>query len=209
MKTAFSLLFLLALVSATPGATSSTRVDEAPLPTNKCPEVDCDRDCEWCEYTLCDEKCDTVRCLDHDHRHMLQQELSFACAVGVATVLHLYDEVGVPYETMYATEDNTTCAVCLDIVKWIDYEVTVANKTVTELEALVEALCAVINPLSKPVCDAVVKEINEIVQWILKGVYTPTQICEKLHLCDAVATVKESPDRLQGRTRQSRATDTS
>lgn len=81
------------------------------------------------------------------------------------------------------SNSNVTCSGCEFVVELIKYDLQDANKTVAEVEAAVKLLCSLISPIVAPACDAVLKEIDQVIQWILKGMYPVPEICQKLHMC--------------------------
>lgn len=81
------------------------------------------------------------------------------------------------------SEVTPGCRFCQDIVKVIDRSIHEANVTFMEVERFVEYLCHVINPIVAPECDIVLKDINQIFNWIVNGTYPTNEICSKLGLC--------------------------
>ena len=89
---------------------------------------------------------------------------------------------GINPESSYM-EVNNTCQMCESLVKIIDYDLKKDNKTVQDILKFVENICDhIIGPSSKE-CLIIVKNIENIVNWINKGV-DPHEICLKLHFCN-------------------------
>jgi len=78
---------------------------------------------------------------------------------------------------------NGTCAFCEVVVNLVEYEIKVANKTVNEIEEIVEWICERSSPPVKAECEVILKDLVEMIHLILSGLYPPKEICEKLGLC--------------------------
>lgn len=74
------------------------------------------------------------------------------------------------------------------IEDWIE-----SNKTVTEIEELVDELCAILGDGFEEVCDAIVEiGVIKVIEWI--NVYeNPTIVCQQLGLCDTVDVAHNFP----------------
>jgi len=79
-------------------------------------------------------------------------------------------------------EVNNTCEMCESLVKIIDYDLKKDNKTIQDILKFVENVCShVVGPSAKE-CLIIVKNIENIVNWINKG-FDPHEICLKLQFC--------------------------
>jgi hypothetical protein len=77
------------------------------------------------------------------------------------------------------------CSFCQAIVELIDHDIKSANETFAVIEEFVAVLCKVINPVVAPTCDAILKDLKTIFDWIVNGTYPTNEICQKLGLCPA------------------------
>eukprot|EP01105_Mastigella_eilhardi_P001689 TRINITY_DN11_c0_g1_i1.p1 TRINITY_DN11_c0_g1~~TRINITY_DN11_c0_g1_i1.p1 ORF type:complete len:384 (-),score=122.32 TRINITY_DN11_c0_g1_i1:93-1244(-) len=74
------------------------------------------------------------------------------------------------------------CDLCKTLVGAIEGWV-LSNKTVTEMEELLDQLCALLGDSVEPVCDMIVKiGVESVVEWIENN-ENPTEICQQLMLC--------------------------
>jgi hypothetical protein len=81
----------------------------------------------------------------------------------------------------YSPQSDGLCDTCEFISSIIRYEVTYANKTITDIENIIKDICAT-NPVIQPECDTIIDDIQEIVNWIASK-FTDKEICQKLGLC--------------------------
>lgn len=81
------------------------------------------------------------------------------------------------------TTPKPTCDFCEVVVNLVEYEVNVANKTVNEIEEIVQFLCNKSLPPVKAECETILGELTEMIHLILQGLYPPKEICQKLGLC--------------------------
>lgn len=85
--------------------------------------------------------------------------------------------------TQVKNTTNITCDLCQTIVKIIKYELTVSNKSITEIETIVGDLCKILgNEKQKKECFDILNIINDVAQMILSGL-DPKQICKNLDFC--------------------------
>lgn len=87
---------------------------------------------------------------------------------------------------------NATCAMCHVLVNIVDAEIKYGNHTIVEITKIIEKICGIIKGPSGITCELVVKDIQEIVEWVSKGM-SNNMICYKLHLCNSTNTITTQP----------------
>ncbi|VVU94956.1 hypothetical protein CPAV1605_681 [seawater metagenome] len=78
---------------------------------------------------------------------------------------------------------NTTCSTCKFVVNVIDYDLSVANKTIGIIASDVKQICQLIKGPSGRECEIICNDIQEICNWLGHGLNS-TQVCQKLHMCN-------------------------
>ena len=75
------------------------------------------------------------------------------------------------------------------IEDWVE-----SNKTVTEIEELLDELCSILGTGFEEICDAIMDvSVIKVIEWI--NVYeNPVIVCQQLGLCDAVAVAAPAVD---------------
>lgn len=86
-------------------------------------------------------------------------------------------------ETKYKNTTKPSCELCNTIVKIIQYELTVGNKTITNIEKIIKEICSILgNKIEKQECYSIENIINYVTQLLLDGL-NPKEICYKLGFC--------------------------
>ena len=86
----------------------------------------------------------------------------------------------------YHNTTNSTCKLCNIIIKIIQYDLKVSNKTITEIEKIIRDLCNLLdNPSKQQECFDILGLMNDIVQMIISGL-EPGEICNKIGFCHYV-----------------------
>jgi saposin len=83
---------------------------------------------------------------------------------------------------------DENCFLCETVIETIEDWVE-SNATEQQIEANLEALCALV-PGFEAQCDAIVQQgVPQVVQWIQKN-ESPTQVCDQLGFCNATLKFK-------------------
>ena len=82
--------------------------------------------------------------------------------------------------------NNVDCLVCKAIASIVYFQVKIANSTIEVIEKLVKDLCSAF-PYATNECNFFLKHIEQMVQFVLKGL-TPGQICNELKYCNATSS---------------------
>ena len=78
---------------------------------------------------------------------------------------------------------NSSCKICTILVNIIDKELKLGNKTINDIENIVEDICHIIGGMSGNECLVIVDDIQKIINMLLKGLNS-LQICDSLHFCN-------------------------
>jgi len=73
------------------------------------------------------------------------------------------------------------CDICTLVVNWVNIVLKETNATVEEITELISTMCEM-NPSYKDQCEAILKKVDEVVEYILEGL-EPGDICKKLGYC--------------------------
>lgn len=80
-------------------------------------------------------------------------------------------------------DNNSTCKICTVIVNIIDKELKLGNKTISDIESIVQDICHIIGGPQGQECLLIVNNLQKIINLLMKGL-TSLQVCNDLHLCN-------------------------
>ena len=86
------------------------------------------------------------------------------------------------FQNQMSNSTNQTCQDCEFLIHLIQHQMTVANKTISDIIAVVEDVCQRLHSPSGKECLIVIDDIHQIINWIANGL-SFKQICQKLGFC--------------------------
>lgn len=93
------------------------------------------------------------------------------------------------YSLPIEISQNKTCELCENIVEVIAKDATHFNSTITDIIEIIKNVCENVKGPSGMECLFILKNIEEIMNWILSGL-SPNKVCELLDFCNS--TIVES-----------------
>ena len=88
-------------------------------------------------------------------------------------------------QTNFELEKNTTsCILCKDIISIVEHELNTANKTVSDIERIIGAVCKMLRLKSqREECEKIDSMIDKIKDMIIGGL-DRKEICYKMGFCN-------------------------
>jgi len=75
------------------------------------------------------------------------------------------------------------CDFCKTVIGLTSYEIHHYNKTIVDVEHIVEDLCKDIGgTIVAEECDFIINHLQSVFDWIASGL-NPSEICKKMHMC--------------------------
>ena len=86
------------------------------------------------------------------------------------------------FQNEVSNSTNQTCQTCEFLVHLIQNQITVTNKTISDIITVVKDVCQHLHSPSGKECLSVIDDIQQIIDWIMNGL-SFRQICQKLGFC--------------------------
>lgn len=98
----------------------------------------------------------------------------------MGTVVAIEESTNIMFPMIQSNQ--TKCTFCINIINFINYEIHIANGTISPIIDLIKFICKNIHNPSGNECDYIIDHIQDIINHLNHGMNS-TQVCHNLTFC--------------------------